>query len=165
MNKAGDDSQRARLASQDEALYQPTVSAGGVIIKLINDQPYVLLVQVRTRQLWVVPKGHVEGGESLPDAAFREVREETGAAAVRLIELLGTYQRAVKRVREDKTIHYFLMTPTAAESFSYSPDPKFGAVKWWPLSDLPRLALPEYQDAIKRAQARLPVHHNTLYSN
>jgi ADP-ribose pyrophosphatase YjhB (NUDIX family) len=44
----------------------------------------VLLVK-RSREplrgLWSLPGGHVEAGESLADAALREVREETGIVA------------------------------------------------------------------------------------
>ncbi len=53
-------------------------SAGGAVV---NGEREVLLVRTRTLQgddVWTFPKGIVEKGEKSPDAALREVREETG---------------------------------------------------------------------------------------
>jgi len=56
------------------------VIAGGVNVLLIRD-PY---------GKWGLPKGHLEGAESSPDAALREVQEETGLAELVLGPDLGT---------------------------------------------------------------------------
>lgn len=72
--------------------------------------------------IWFIPKGHVEAGESLEDAARREVAEEAGAHDVRLIQKLGVKERMGKRSGEMKQIHYFLfetdndvLNPTATD--------------------------------------------------
>jgi ADP-ribose pyrophosphatase YjhB (NUDIX family) len=54
---------------------------------LIRDGKRLLLVkraQAPFAGTWSLPGGHVEGGESLADAAAREVQEETGIAATTL---------------------------------------------------------------------------------
>ncbi len=58
-------------------------SAGGVVIRTIDGVRHALLIRDPYKR-WGLPKGHVEDGESLPEAALREVREETGLADVGL---------------------------------------------------------------------------------
>lgn len=50
---------------------------------------YQLVQEAKTscRGKWSFPSGHLEPGESIPDGAIREVREETGL----LVELTGRY--------------------------------------------------------------------------
>lgn len=51
-----------------------------VVCALIyNSQKEILLVQMKKwNDLWTVPGGHIEWGESMEDAVKREVKEETG---------------------------------------------------------------------------------------
>lgn len=52
-------------------------SAGGVVVRSAPDGHRVLLIRDPYGK-WGLPKGHVEDGEASPDAALREVQEETG---------------------------------------------------------------------------------------
>jgi 8-oxo-dGTP pyrophosphatase MutT (NUDIX family) len=53
--------------------------AGGIVFRRRNKTVEFLLVQAsRNRSQWVLPKGHIEPGETPRIAAVREVREETG---------------------------------------------------------------------------------------
>jgi 8-oxo-dGTP diphosphatase len=53
----------------------------------------ILLVKREDFHVWCLPGGEVEEGESLPQAAMREAREETGLE-VRLTRLVGIYSRS-----------------------------------------------------------------------
>ncbi len=67
------------------------VSAGAIILCEIGGTLKIALAQhQRSTKTWVLPKGHIEPGESLEQAALREIHEEAGLANVQVIELLGT---------------------------------------------------------------------------
>ena len=58
-------------------------SAGAVIFRMENKEPYYLLLHYPTdprvkKEYWDFPKGHLEKGETAKQAATREVEEETG---------------------------------------------------------------------------------------
>jgi ADP-ribose pyrophosphatase YjhB (NUDIX family) len=56
--------------------------AGGVVVRRAKQVVEYLLVRAKDKpQEWVLPKGHIEPGESMRETAVREVREETGVWA------------------------------------------------------------------------------------
>lgn len=66
--------------------YSPAVPryshAGGVVARTVDGQREYLLVEARrSRGEWVLPKGHIERGETPEAAAVREVQEEAGVRA------------------------------------------------------------------------------------
>ncbi|WP_243030821.1 NUDIX hydrolase [Thermus altitudinis] len=79
------------------------LGAGGVVF---NEKGEVLLLRDRMG-FWVFPKGHLEPGESLEEAAVREVLEETGIRAEVLAPLFPT--RYVNPKGVEREIHWFLM--------------------------------------------------------
>ena len=96
-----------------------TISAGGVVM---NSQGEVVVVSQQGIS-WSLPKGHVEGNESLLDAARREIEEETGISNLQFIKELGTYERYkiahypsdVDDRSELKTITMFLFTTSQTD--------------------------------------------------
>jgi|GEM_PF-494479 len=56
--------------------------AGGVVFRKLEGETKYLLVQASQEpHEWVLPKGHIEPGETAQEAAVREVHEETGVWA------------------------------------------------------------------------------------
>ena len=80
--------------------------AGGVVFRRDPDAVRYLLVTARQSESWVLPKGHIEDGESPGETAVREVREESGIEA-KVISELGRLEFDGRRgwIRAD----FFLM--------------------------------------------------------
>jgi 8-oxo-dGTP pyrophosphatase MutT (NUDIX family) len=91
----------------DETVATSVTHAGGVVFRRDGPSVLYLLATAKGTDEWVLPKGHVEPGESLAEAALREVKEETGVVA----RVLGRILRDLTvTVREGRiVIAFFLM--------------------------------------------------------
>lgn len=87
--------------------------AGGVVYRLTEATPELLLVSSRfDKSIWVLPKGHIEVGESSDETAVREVFEEAGVTA-RIVEFLVTSRQIVRGASQQ--IEYYLLEKIAEE--------------------------------------------------
>lgn len=76
----------------------PPTHAGGVVVRCRDAHVWFLLVSARRApQQLVLPKGHIEPGETLEEAACREVLEEGGVVA-RIVDRLGTIEYGGGRI-------------------------------------------------------------------
>jgi 8-oxo-dGTP pyrophosphatase MutT (NUDIX family) len=75
--------------------------------------PELLLVRSRDGRHWVLPKGHIDPGESAEQAAVREVREEAGIEG-EIVARLGV--DAYTLPHEDVRALYFLMRFVRADT-------------------------------------------------
>jgi len=85
------------------------LSAGGVVVRGNDGEREIAVISPR-RGVLALPKGHPEAGETLEQAATREVREETGLTA-EPVERLGQvrywYTLAGQRVLKGVTFFLF----------------------------------------------------------
>ena len=105
----------------------------------------------RGRLLWSLPKGHVEQGETEPETAVREVREETGIQG-EVIGKLGTidFWFVADGRRVHKTVHHFLLVATGDLELS-DEDVEVSEVAWVPLDELSeRLAYADERRLIEK---------------
>lgn len=116
---------------------QRATSAGGLVYDDRPDGRWVVLIAHRNAAgvlQWTLPKGGLEEGERLEDAAVREVREETGLHA-EIRRKLGVvdywFVWRPDRVRYHKYVHYYLMRYRGGD-FRHRDD-EAEAVEWVPL--------------------------------
>ena len=130
-------------------------SAGGVVVDVHDGQARIAVIARRNRAgrvEWCLPKGHIEGAETLPQTAAREVAEETGIHGVVLIEL-GTidYWFVAERRRVHKTVHHFLLEADGGELSDE--DVEVTEVAWVPLTELDStLAYSDERKLVRRAR-------------
>lgn len=110
----------------------------------------------------MLPKGTPHKGETIVQAAVREVEEETGLA-VDAVEPLGSIEYWFVRgpVRYQKTVHHFLMAPTGGDISQH--DAEFDVVQWVPATEAQRmLSYPNETAILNRAIERALARHGSL---
>jgi 8-oxo-dGTP pyrophosphatase MutT (NUDIX family) len=109
-----------------------------------------MLAAIRPRgkeQIWALPKGHIDAGESAADTALREVREETGVEG-RLVEKLGDVRYVYTASWEGgsggrifKVVSFFLLRAGRGRigEIDEAMRVEVAEARWLPLDEAPRL--------------------------
>ncbi len=129
-------------------------SAGGVVARVEDGRIYVAFTTERDLAEYVLPKGHVDEGESLEQAARREIGEETGLTDLTLLDKLGVKSRLNFSKTSWKETHYFLFfTPQmhATPTDSHNHD----ALIWQPLDAITNLFWPEQRELIEEHRVKI----------
>lgn len=101
--------------------------------------------------MWGLPKGRIDAGETVEEAALREVREETGLDAT-IEAQLGriSYVYVWEKARISKVVHFFLMRATGGDISDH--DDEMEEVRWFALADAAdSAAYDSERDVIRRA--------------
>lgn len=79
----------------------------GVAVIIFDRENRVLLQKRADVGLWGLPSGHVEPGETVEQAAIREVWEETGLR-IRITRLIGVYSDPKSQIFHypGRTVHF-----------------------------------------------------------
>jgi 8-oxo-dGTP pyrophosphatase MutT (NUDIX family) len=143
---------RRRLAGPPGPHREET-SAGGLVVDIAGAARAALIARYDRdgRLRWSLPKGHIEGAETIEEAAVREVEEETGIRG-RIVAPLGaidywfsclprqarpgpsavTSRRGRERVH--KTVHHHLLLATGG--VLSDADQEVAEVAWVPLTEV-----------------------------
>lgn len=106
----------------------PNVVAGGG--KVFNDQGDILFIYRNDK--WDLPKGKIEGNESIEKTAIREVSEETGVNGLEIIKPLETTYHIFKRNGRHriKITYWFEMKTSFQGNFYAQEDEGITKVAW-----------------------------------
>lgn len=112
----------------------PVTAGGGFVVRNVSGEVEVLIIF--RNQVWDLPKGKIDPGETIEECARREVCEELGIDDVVILGPLGRTIHGYPYGREYavKTTHWFSMT-TKASSFTPQKKEKIEAVEWVRLSE------------------------------
>ncbi len=107
---------------------------------------------------WTFPKGHVERGEDVEEAAARETLEELGLEQIRLLDYIGKidiwfrdkFHKKGQLIHKD--IHYYLFEAEEHSELHPDPDEHVYEAKWIPLSKVERVSsYPDMIPIVKKA--------------
>lgn len=155
-------SKAKRAARNTQIRRRHEVSAGGLIWQRNADGLFsVVLVRPAGKNTWVLPKGHLEAGESAIDAARRETREESGllTGAVEPLGEVSYVFSARERAngpltRIFKRVHFFLMEFAGGDPSSH--DAEIDEVIWVSFDEaLRRATHTSEQELIAKARGML----------
>ena len=141
----------------DETWYQrplglpERIASGGIVARCDKKTPVIALVREKDMPDFVLPKGGVEYGETLEQAARREIAEEAGLTALSLVGKLGVRERLTYDKDQWVQVHYFLFTTEQAEGKPTDILHEDGP-HWFPLHQLPPFFWPEQRALVETYQ-------------
>lgn len=135
------------------------ISAGGVAFREIDGRIEIAIILTNPEMRWQLPKGMVDAGESLEQAAVREVREEAGietdlVAAIEKTEYWFSAERNGERSRFHKFVHWFLMRYRSGNVEDH--DHEVMETRWAAVDDaLEMLVFKNERDVVEKAVAAI----------
>lgn len=115
-------------AGESAHLHADVLAAGCVLWRERNDQLQVLLVHRPRYRDWSWPKGKVDKGETLPEAAVREVLEETGYSVTLGLPLPSSRYTVGKNLR--KHVSYWAAEVTDRPTGTVQNPREIDDVRW-----------------------------------
>lgn len=129
-------------------------AAGGVVVNGGN----VLVLHRPSRDQVRLPKGHIEAGETSPEAALREVSEESGYADLEIVADLGlqTVEFDYQGRHTVRDEHYFLMRLKSGRQIERDPHELQFIPLWlaWDEAQA-QLTYPAEREWLRRARERV----------
>ncbi len=134
---------------------RPAVTADIVVIKTIENQRQVLLIERKHppfEGMWALPGGFLDMDETLEEAALRELQEETGITGIQL-EQFHTFSKVDRDPRHRTITTVFI---GFANDVTSKPEAGDDAAKaeWFALDELPPLAF-DHEEVMEMVKIKL----------
>ncbi len=108
----------------------PVVAAGAILWRLEKGELKVAIIHRSRYDDWSWPKGKIDKGETIPQAAVREIREETGLKVNLGVHLAEINYKLPNG--SDKEVHYWAakVTDKALANSKFKPSEEVAKVDW-----------------------------------
>ena len=122
----------------------PIITAAGGLVQNSNGE-FLLMYR---RGFWDLPKGKLDLGESIPDCAVREVREETGLQSLELGPFICTTTHPYFDTWLNKDVvkhtHWFSMLSLANDTLVPQTEEDIEKIEWVSMEQLPQYFIQTY---------------------
>lgn len=122
--------------------------AGGIVVRFENKTPLIALVREGNKNLYILPKGGIEAGESAEEAARREIQEESGITSLHLINEAGKKERLEFNKKTWSIAQYFLFLTEKKEGTPTDTSKPY-RLEWFALDQLPAMLWKEQRELIE----------------
>jgi 8-oxo-dGTP diphosphatase len=145
----------------------PRVAVDAVLFTIAERKLKTLLIKIKKGpfvQRWAFPGGLVQVGETLDEAARRELYEKTGVQDLYLEQLYTFGEAQRDPAAHTVAVAYFALVPQFTQDLQRGE--KYADVGWFPVRSLPQLAYDHNAIAayaLQRLQAKLG-YTNIVYS-
>jgi len=124
----------------------PVVAAGAILWRKEKDSLRVLLIHRGRYDDWSWPKGKLDEGEGVSEAAVREIKEETGlrvSLGPKLFESKYLLANGSKKI-----VHYWAakVSESALKKQKFAPDEEVSSFKWVSISEAKKLLTYEHDN-------------------
>lgn len=137
------------------------ISCGAVTWRFMKGIIQILLIkQFHDKDLWGIPKGHINDNETIPMCAIREVFEETGV----LISLTSKLRDCViPQKNKKKIVMSYLAVPLSHDEPKHDGyDSEVADARWFNFDQLPNIV--SYQQNLIREACDLIFEQATTHS-
>lgn len=129
-------------------------SSGGVVYRKRGNLTEIILLTRTEGRIFCLPKGKIEKGETLKEAALREIKEEAGING-QIEEHLGRikyrFYSEEDRSRINKTVDFYLIKYVSGDVSDHDTDAE--DVRWLPVEDaLKIMTYPSERAIAKKAK-------------
>ena len=135
-------------AKEPELKTGQETSAGGVVYKKDEGKIKIALIHRRDRNVWCLPKGKLEKGETPEEAAIREVEEETGLKGDierKIGDIKYWYISKERKLKISKVVSFYLLKHAGGNTNSH--DREVDDCKWFDIEEA--LNLTNYKGEIE----------------
>lgn len=140
------------------------ISAGGIVVRAKKNSVRIALIREGSTISYVLPKGHVEPGETPLMAAQREIEEEAGLSDLTLLADLGTRERLDFSKRSWKITHYFVFLTMQVKGKPTDPQIEYHT-EWFRIEKLPDFFWPEQKELIESHRNQIATLVNLTVKN